>query len=265
MTAPTPVSLTVLTGASRGLGLAIAQQILARPAPQHLLTLSRRPEPSLADLAAAHGHRLEAWAVDLADAQSVAERLAAWLSAWRATPAGAEGGAVTLINNAGVLAPLQPAADTDPVALIQALRVGLEAPLLLAAALLRATRDWPARQLGGVRVLNVSSGLGRRGMAGSAAYCAAKAGLDNGSRALALEEATLPWPAHVVSLAPGVIDTDMQVELRRANPATFPEHARFVDLQRHRHLTSPKDAAHAVLGWLARPDFGQTVVADVRG
>lgn len=157
--------------------------------------------------------------------------------------------AVTLINNAGVLAPLRPAADTDPAALIQALRVGLEAPLLLAAAPLRVTRDWPARQHGGVRVLNISSGPGRRGMAGSAAhcaaYCAAKAGLDNGSRALALEETTGPWPARIVSLAPGVIDTAMQVELRGADPAAFPEHARFVDLQRQQQLSSPDDAAQA--------------------
>ena len=252
--------LTLLTGASRGLGLAIAQAILARPAPQHLLTLSRRPDPALAELAQQRGHILESWSQDLAEAQSAAQRLAAWL----ATQDGTRHAGVTLINTAGVLAPLRSAADTDLAALTQVLRVGLEAPLLLAAVFLHGTRDWSARRRLGVKLLNISSGLGRRGMAGSAAYCAAKAGLDNASRALALEEAQQPWPARIVSLAPGVIDTDMQVQLRAGDPAEFPEHDRFVDLQRSGKLWSADVAAQAVLKWLERADFGERVVVDVR-
>ncbi|ACB35592.1 short-chain dehydrogenase/reductase SDR [Leptothrix cholodnii SP-6] len=252
--------LTVLTGASRGLGLAIAHAILAREASQHLLTLQRQPDPALAELAQQRGHVLEAWSQDLADALPASQRLAAWLAAQD----GERHAGVTLINNAGVLAPLRSAADTDPAALVQALRVGLEAPLLLAAVFLRGTRDWSARRRAGVKLLNVSSGLGRRGMAGSAAYCAAKAGLDNASRALALEEAQQPWPARVVSLAPGVIDTDMQVQLRAGDPAEFPEHDRFVDLQRSGRLWSAEVAAAALLRWLERTDFGERVVVDVR-
>jgi NAD(P)-dependent dehydrogenase (short-subunit alcohol dehydrogenase family) len=252
--------LTLLTGASRGLGLAMAHAILARDTPQHVLTLSRRPDAGLAELAQQRGHTLEAWSQDLADAVPAAQRLATWLAGQDS----ARHASATLINNAGVLAPLRNAADTDLAELAQVLRVGLEAPLLLAAVFLRGTRDWSARRRGGVKLLNVSSGLGRRGMAGSAAYCAAKAGLDNASRALALEEAQQPWPARVVSLAPGVIDTDMQVQLRAADPAEFPEHHRFIDLQRNGQLWSADFAAEAVLKWLDRADFGARVVVDVR-
>uniref|UniRef100_UPI003C77E626 SDR family NAD(P)-dependent oxidoreductase n=1 Tax=Escherichia coli TaxID=562 RepID=UPI003C77E626 len=81
----------------------------------------------------------------------------------------------------------------------------LEAPLLLTGAFLRGTAGWT----GARRVLNISSGLGRRAMASQAAYCAAKAGMDHFTRCVALEQEGLANGARVCSLAPGVIDTDM--------------------------------------------------------
>jgi NAD(P)-dependent dehydrogenase (short-subunit alcohol dehydrogenase family) len=113
-------------------------------------------------------------------------------------------------------------------------------------------------------VLNISSGLGRRAMASQAAYCAAKAGMDHFSRCLALDEAAKPNGVRVCSLAPGVIDTDMQVQLRGADAAAFPERNNFAALKQQGLLASPADAAARVLAWLARPDFGANPVADVR-
>ena len=150
-----------------------------------------------------------------------------------------------------------PLRDADGPDLANALRVGLEAPMLLTAAFLGATRDWR-----GVRkVLNISSGLGRRAMASQAAYCAAKAGMDHFTRCLALDEAPLAHGAKVCSLAPGVIDTDMQVQLRAGDPAGFPDRQRFVELQKQGQLTPPDEAARRILAWLQRPDFGQQPVA----
>jgi NAD(P)-dependent dehydrogenase (short-subunit alcohol dehydrogenase family) len=101
-------------------------------------------------------------------------------------------------------------------------------------------------------------------MAGSASYCAAKAGLDHLARAVALEEADRPHGARIVSLAPGVIDTDMQVQLRAADPALFADRERFVGLKTGGQLDSPAEAAAKVLRYLARADFGSNPVGDVR-
>ena len=145
-----------------------------------------------------------------------------------------------------------------------ALRVGLEATVLLSAAFLDATRDWPAAR----KVLNISSGLGRRAMAGSALYCAAKAGMDNLSRAMALDEehkaAQGERAARVVSLAPGIIDTDMQAQLRGGDASKFPDRDRFAAFKAEGQLASAEDTATRVLRFLARDDFGQQVLADVR-
>ena len=242
--------LTILTGASRGLGAAMAEQLLKNG--HRLLTLSRHT----ADLWVVQGSDLEQWAVDLVDAAPVAADLETWL----ARQAGGNPASVTLINNAAALSQPAPLHGTASGDLIRAMRVGLEAPLLLSAAFLRATANWTVPR----RLLFISSGLGRRAMAGSASYCAVKAGMDHLARAIALEQAGLPNPARVVSLAPGVIDTDMQVQLRNADPAQFPEQARFAALKTAGMLDSPNDAAAKVLGYLARPDFGSQPIGDVR-
>ena len=114
------------------------------------------------------------------------------------------------------------------------------------------------------KVLNISSGLGRRAMASQAGYCAAKAGMDHFTRCVALDEAGRPNGAKVCSIAPGVIDTDMQVQLRGADAAAFPDQAGFIHLKAKGQLTSPAEAAARLLKYLARPDFGDNPVADVR-
>lgn len=217
-----------------------------------LLLIARQP-PALVQAGDA---RLESWQADLADAAPTAARLAQWLSALEGRPPAS----VTLINNAGVVSELAPLADVPGPDLVNALRVGLEAPMLLTSAFLRATKTWSVPK----KVLLISSGLGRRAMAGSASYCTAKAGMDHLARALSLEESASDRGAKVVSLAPGVIDTDMQVQLRTADPVRFPERERFAGLKSGGHLDSPARAAAKVLAYLDRADFGASPVADVR-
>ena len=250
----TPHSLTILTGASRGMGHAMAEQLLQSGA--HLLCISRHTSADLAALAAQRGATLEQWSADLADAAPVAQRLAAWLAAW--DPAALA--TATLINNAGVIGALTPLRDGTSADISNALRVGLEAPMLLCAAFLKATMGWTVPR----KVLNISSGLGRRAMASSGAYCAAKAGMDHFTRCLALDEALQAHGAKVCSLAPGVVDTDMQVQLRGADPKAFPDLANFAGLHAQGQLASPQAAAARVLAYLARADFGSEPVADVR-
>ncbi len=246
--------LILLTGASRGMGRAMASQLLQ---PGHVLVcMSRRSDPALAAEADVRGIPLQQWTLDLADPVAAAVRLADWLASQDAQAFDQ----ATLINNAGTIGEPRPLAAADAEALSHAMRVGLEAPLLLASAFLRATRDWRAVR----KVLNISSGLGRHAMGSQAPYCAAKAGMDHFSRAVALEEAAAPNGARIVSLAPGVIDTDMQVQLRDTDPALFPDRTRFVNLQAQGLLDSPAAAAAKVLAYLARADFGSHPVADVR-
>jgi benzil reductase ((S)-benzoin forming) len=199
------MNLYVVTGTSRGLGAALARQVAAE-AGNELVTLSRRGADIEADLA------------DMAQVRRACEALAARLQGKRYDKA-------VLVNNAGVVAPVGPLDAVEARALEDSLNVNLLAPMLLMQAFLRATAPVPLR-----RIVNISSGAGRRPIFGWSAYCAAKAGLDMASRVVALECETRGLAVEVVSLAPGVIDTDMQALVRAADAAQF------VDVERFRAL-----------------------------
>ena len=246
--------LYILTGASRGMGAAMARQLLTDK--HSLLCISRKPSDTLAGQARSKGAQLEQWPLDLEHSLQVGAMLEQWL---RSRKPGAYAG-VTLINNASVMPRIGPLSAADGQDLSRALRVGLEAPMLLAAAFLRVTETWGVPR----RLLNISSGFGRRAVAAQAAYCAAKAGMDHFTRCVALEEAGTPNGARVCSLAPGVIDTDMQHEMRSADAAAFPDRPKILELKARGQLSSAADAAARVLAYLARPDFGANPVADVR-
>ena len=124
----TTSQLTLITGASRGLGRAMAAQLLQ--AGHTVLGISRRQDPQLAELAAKAGAELIQWEQDLSEPVAAAARVSAWLKSLD----GQRFDGVTLINNAGTVGNPAPLASAVPAELAQALRIGLEAPMLLTAA-----------------------------------------------------------------------------------------------------------------------------------
>ncbi len=249
----------VLTGHSRGMGLAIAEQALDQGI--SVLGISRTANEALAQRAMPEGASLEQWTQDLSDGQAAARRLGDWL----ASLAHAEVDRILLINNAAILTELAPLEQVSLDELARSTRIGLEAPMQLMQAWLHQTQKWvDAGWQGQRQILNISSGLARRAMASSGPYCAVKAGLDHLSRCVALEQAAHPHGARVASLAPGVIATDMQAHLRAADPSRFPDHSNFVALEAQNMLTSPDEAGRKIWRYLSSPDFGQEVITDLR-
>src|SRR5690606_4020802 len=171
-------TIAILTGASRGIGAALARG-LARPGTR-LITLARRADPELAAHARAQGAELEQVQVDLADlgaAAQAAERIAASLPR--------DAGRYLLINNAGTVQPVAAAAElVDGPAIAAAFNLNISAVMLLTARFVAAVHDLQADR----RVLNISSGAGRNPNAGWGVYCATKAALDMYTRVLKQEQ-----------------------------------------------------------------------------
>ncbi|QNA99384.1 SDR family oxidoreductase [Massilia sp. Se16.2.3] len=236
----------IVTGYSKGLGAAIAAELLGRGIP--VLGLARGRAP---DLAARFPDALQAVELDLADPAALTAFLAGGtLASW---VQGSD--MVLLVNNAGVVWPVGPLAEQDPAAAVQAVTVNVAAPLALAAAAVRASNGAERR------ILHVSSGAGRSAYPGWSVYCATKAALDRHAEAVALDgDASV----RCCSLAPGVIDTGMQAEIRATPESRFPMKERFVQLKAQGGLNSPEACACALVDYLLAPRFGSKPVDDLR-
>jgi short-subunit dehydrogenase len=189
----TTAPLAVVTGASRGLGRALAGA-LAEAGHQLIIDGrdSVRLEAAAAELASLHGWRVTAIAGDIADPGHRASLAAA---------ASDLGGASLLVNNAGTLgvSPLPALADYPAGQLLAALDVNVVAPIALTQLLLPGLR-----RLGGA-VLNVTSDAAIEAYAGWGGYGAAKAALEQASNVLAAEESAV----RVWWVDPGDIRTQM--------------------------------------------------------
>ena len=245
-------TIAILTGASRGIGAAMARG-LAKPGTR-LITLARREDPELAAYARSQDAQLEQVSValsDLAAAEAAARRIC------DALPRDAR--RYLLINNAGTVHPVSGTdALIDGPAIAAAFNLNVTAVMLLTARFLAAVEDLKADR----RVLNISSGAGRNPNAGWGVYCATKAALDMYSRVVKQEQGENG--ARVVSLAPGIVDTDMQAAIRSSDPKSFPALAKFQDFHATGKLSSPANVASRILAYLDREDFGTTEIDDIR-
>lgn len=250
------MKLYIITGASRGLGAALADALIA---PGHrLICMARSKTPLLAlrKRAKARGCTVDTHAIDIANADDAVATLEGTLAALDP----AQFSAASLINNAGMVEPIHTVEKLQPAEIAASVALNLTAPIALTAAFLRRTAAWPAER----KILNISTGAAHKPYAGWSMYCATKAALDHFSRCLALEQQGQRNAAKVVALAPGMIDTAMQAAIRRATPEEFADLPRFVALKESGQLPTPQEAAQRLLRYLERADFGAMPVDDVR-
>ena len=237
----------LLTGHSRGLGAALAHHLLGEA--HSVLGVARKQLGGIGTLPCGS---LSQFTADLADRESLLA-----LSRGSALQEFFQNAQqAVLIHNAGLVTPIGPADQLNDADVADAVMVNLTSALILSSAFLRLTHHCPDR-----RILLVSSGAARSPYAGWSTYCAGKAGLDHFARAVAMEgHASL----RIESLAPGVIDTDMQTTVRSAPLALFPMRPRFEQLKASGGLTSPDDAAKIITQHLFSSAFGKEVCSDVR-
>jgi len=241
----------IITGCSRGLGLAITQNLLARGA--RVIGIARQAPTKLTQAPATLFSFIRA---DLSQSGELDQLMTRALALVSDQPREQ----LCLINNAGVVTPIAQAGHYSAHEVEHALAINLIAPIMLCNALLQQAH--PSN--GELRLLNISSGAAQSVYSGWGVYGASKAGLDHFSRHVALEQTTSSHPARIAALYPGVVDTEMQASIRASSPADFPLKPRFDALERDGELSSPAAAAEAILNYLHDSAFGTQPVVDIR-
>ena len=191
------MNVIIVTGASHGLGLATAKDLLA--VGYKVAACSRTQSEAL--VALQKSNQNIAWfTLDVGDEAQVAtvmDKVLAWAG---------DSPLWGLINNAGVakegILATFPNTESDRL-----LQTNLHGALYMARQALRIMY----RQNSAGRIINISSIIGSRGYTGLAAYSASKAGLDGLTRALARENGRRGITVN--SIAPGYLDTDMSSSL----------------------------------------------------
>ncbi len=236
-------TLLILTGHSKGLGRSILDRFLDAEEIE-VIAISR----TVLGLQRANLREIQ---LDLADLESLEVSLPDIF------PVG-DFERFVLINNAGWIGEIKPVGKLDPGHISKLMNLNLLAPMVLTDAFAKAYSPLSAEKL----VCNISSGAAYKPMPGWAEYCSSKAGLAMFSQVAA--EDLAKNGVRVFSLAPGIVDTEMQAEIRTAELADFPARERFENFKREGSLSSPELVADKVFYLLAHPERFSDVAQDVR-
>ena len=226
--------VVIVTGASRGVGAAVARCLAETGTAVTLIARSQEELRQGAEAIDRSGGDCLFVTGDVSDPHFCRSAVQKTLARFHRLDA--------LVNNAGTLEPLATVADARPADWHYNIEVNLLGPVYMSMAAI------PELRVRNGCIVNVSSGAAHHVIAAASAYCAAKAALNQFSRVLAAEEPDLT----VIAVRPGVVDTRMQELLRSEGPEKMPpEQAAFYrDLKTAGRLEPPEVPARAI-AWLA--------------
>ena len=243
----------IITGTSRGIGEAMANQLMADN--HHIFCISRTNNERLIEQAREKNVRLSYYPFDLnhlGEIDSLSDEIFSTITRE------AEITAIYLINNAGVLAPVAPIEQNTASSIIENVNVNLIAPMILASNFIRYSHELDTDK----RIMNISSASARYLMPAQSCYSTSKAGLDSFSKSVSIEQSNQLYPTKVVSVYPGMIDTQLQAEIRSVSKECFPYVDQFIQLAQEGKLQTPEYTAEKLIDMLFEKNYGNTVVVD---
>ncbi|MEB3380457.1 SDR family NAD(P)-dependent oxidoreductase [Flavobacterium psychrophilum] len=139
---------------------------------------------------------------------------------------------IIFINNAGTLGKIGRLENNSSSDIQNAIQVNTITPFLLTSIFLKETQNWNCSK----KIINISSGAAVKPYYGWSLYCASKAAIDMMTKAVAVEQETIKNRTKIIAIYPGVVDTDMQFQIRKSSLENFIDIQRFIDLKESNSL-----------------------------
>ena len=242
MSEPTEL-LAVITGASRGIGAGIAA---AAEADGATVAAANRSGGS-------RGHDLT---IDLSDPAAWAA-FARWYDDLvdELRPR-----RIMAFHNAATIEPIGFAGEVDPDAYRANVLLNSAAPQVLGGSVLQTAQRAEIPTV----LVQLSSGAGKTPFTGWSSYCASKAAVDMWVRTVGLETTERGDLTRVLSIAPGVVATDMQANIRNSESDAFPAVDNFRTMHETGALADPAEVGARLWHYASAGDWPSGTVADIR-
>lgn len=239
------MNIAIITGGSRGIGKALAEKYSSEN--YTVFSLSR----SIVDI-----ENVTQISVDLSDLQATKNNFSMLLDELKKL----EISSLTLINNAGRLGEIANLEALTAEGIAQTIQLNTTTPLILSGMFIKFAKNYSGHKY----IINISSGAGVNPYQGWSVYCTSKASIDMITKVIAKEQNDLKNGVKCFGIRPGVVDTEMQNEIRKTDEVNFKSKQRFVHLKKNNELFSPKFVANTIFNVVKNNDINSGETIDIR-
>lgn len=218
------MNILIITGGSNGIGKAIAQKYTIENHTVFSISRSKASEVNY--------HQITADLSKTSEAIKAINAVFSFIDINKTS-------SITLLNNAGALGEVNAVGNLDSEKIQQTIQLNTTTPLILSNEFVKLTKNLNCKK----QIISISSGAAANPYHGWSIYCASKAALDMMTRAIALEQGDQKNKVKCVAIYPGVVDTNMQVTIRKTPENKFKNVQRFIHLKENNELYSPEFVA----------------------
>lgn len=238
------MKIAIVTGVSKGLGASVAELFLNTDIT--LFGVSRTENDKLKQIADETNTIYEHFKSDLTQEKDleclihgIGDRLAYYQPSH-----------IYLVNNAAMVNPVHQASELVNEELSQHIHLNMTAPMILINSILQHSNNLGATLVG----LTVTSGAAENPIYGWSAYCSTKAAVNMFTKTVALEQHELKTGHKLVAFNPGIMDTNMQQDIRKHSYEEFLDIDRFKSYKDNELLRDPQEIANVLYKIIINPE-----------
>ncbi|WBX70095.1 (S)-benzoin forming benzil reductase [Tenacibaculum retecalamus] len=221
------MNIIIITGGSKGIGKALANKYATENYKVYSLARTFSGLENITNIA-----------IDLSNLTETENTFTALLKEIVSTNVSS----ITLINNAGRLGKISNLENLNPNDISKTIQLNTTTPLILSSLFIKITKQLSCKK----QIISISSGAAKSPYQGWSIYCTSKAAIDMMTKAIATEQIEVENGVKCNAIYPGVVDTNMQSEIRSTNKTDFESLQRFVDLKENNELYTPEFVAKTI-------------------
>ena len=221
------MNILLITGGSKGIGKALATKYASENYNVYSLARSSSELEKITDISVDLSN--------LSETETIFTKLIKELASKEVT-------SITLINNAGRIGEIANLENLEAEDIAKTMQLNTTTPLILSSIFIKQTEKLTCKK----QIISISSGAARSPYQGWTTYCTSKAAIDMMTRTIAAEQSDLSNGVKCVSIYPGVVDTNMQTQIRSTKETDFKNKQRFVELKENNQLYTPSFVADSI-------------------